>query len=148
MTGAHTERTGCDTMSHDIAHKIEVVAAKNELTEAGIRLLEVVTRPECRTMTITKQCELANISRGTYYTLFKDDKFKTAYVELCQTMLLSGAAPASQALIEQASNGDTMAIKMILEMAAIYQPTASVNINHTIDAGPSLRELLDSRKES
>lgn len=131
----------------DIAHKIDVVAAKNELTEAGIRLLEVVTRPECRTMNITKQCELAGISRGTYYNLFRDESFKKAYTELCQTMLLSGAAPASQALNAQAAMGDTVAIKMLLELAGIYQPTATVNVHQTIDTGPSLRELLDSRQQ-
>ena len=130
----------------DIAHKIDVVATRNDLTDAGIKLLEVVTRPECRTMSITKQCELADISRTTYYALFKDDNFKRAYTELCQTMLLSGAAPASQALNAQAAMGDTAAIKMLLELAGIYQPTATVNINQTIDAGPSLRELLDGRK--
>jgi hypothetical protein len=130
----------------DIAHKIDVVAARNDLTDAGIKLLEVVTRPECRTMSITKQCELADISRTTYYALFKDDNFKRAYTELCQTMLLSGAAPASQALNAQAAMGDTAAIKMLLELAGIYQPTATVNVHQTIDAGPSLRELLDSRK--
>lgn len=130
----------------NIAHKIDIVAARNDLTDAAIRLLEVVTRPECRTMNITKQCEIANISRTTYYALFKDENFKKAYTELCQTMLLSGAAPASQALNAQAAMGDTVAIKMLLELAGIYQPTATVNVHQTIDAGPSLRELLDSRQ--
>lgn len=130
----------------DVANKIEIVAAQNEVTDAGIRLLEVVTRPECRTMTITKQCELAGISRGTYYNLFRDDNFKKAYTELCQTMLLAGAGPASQALNAQAAMGDTQAIKMLLELAGIYQPTARVEHTHTVEAGKSLLDMYKARK--
>jgi hypothetical protein len=126
--------------------KLALVAAKHDITDAGLRLLEVVTRPECRTMTITKQCELADISRGTYYNLFRDPGFKAAYTELCQTMLLSGAAPASMALNAQAAMGDTAAIKMLLELAGIYQPTARVEHTHTHEAGPSLKEILSRRQ--
>jgi len=129
-----------------IPDKIEIVAAQNDLTEAGAKLLEVVTRPECRTMTITKQCELAGISRGTYYNLFRDDNFKKAYTELCQIMLLAGAAPASQALMANAAMGNNDAIKMILEMAAIYQPTTRVEQRTTHDLGPTLRDMLERRK--
>lgn len=125
---------------------IEVIATQNEVTEAGIKLLEIVTRPECRTMTITQQCQLAGISRGTYYNLFRDDNFKRTYAELCKTMLLAGAAPASQALNAQAAMGDTAAIKMLLELAGIYQPTARVEHTHTVEAGQSLLDMYRSRK--
>lgn len=134
-------------MADNLPDRIEIVAAQNEVTEAGVKLLEVVTRPECRTMTITKQCELAGISRGTFYNLFKDDNFKKAYTELCQTMLLAGAAPASQAAIAQAAMGDMNAVKIILEMAGIYQPTARVEHTHTVEAGKSLLEMYKARRE-
>lgn len=137
-----TERIGCDLMA-DI--NIEVLATQNEVTDAGIKLLEIVTRPECRTMSITKQCELAGISRGTYYNLFRDPNFQKTYTELCKTMLLSGVASSSQALIAQGAMGDTAAIKMILELAGIYQPTARVEHTHTHDAGPTLKEILARR---
>jgi len=126
---------------------VEVLATKNDVTDAGIRLLEIVTRPECRTMTITKQCELAGISRVTYYSLFKDDNFKRTYAELCKTMLLAGAAPASQALNAQAAMGDTAAIKILLELAGIYQPTTRVE-QHTInDIGPNLLDMYRTRQK-
>lgn len=144
---AISEQRGSDTMSDPpIDPKLALVAAKHDITDAGLRLLEVVTRPECRTMTITKQCELADISRGTYYNLFRDPGFKAAYTELCQTMLLAGAAPASMALNAQAAMGDTAAIKMLLELAGIYQPTARVEHTHTHEAGPSLKEILSRRQ--
>ena len=142
---AHSERIEVEIMTK-IVPQIEVVAVQNGLSDAAIRLLEVITRPECRTMTITKICEIADISRTTYYSLFKDDSFKAAYTQLCQVMLLSGAASSSQALIAQAAMGDTTAIKMILELAGIYQPSTTVNHTHTIEAGPSLKELYDSRR--
>jgi len=127
---------------------IEVLATQNEVTDAGIKLLEIVTRPECRTMNITKQCELAGISRGTYYNLFRDDGFKKTYAELCKTMLLAGAAPASQALNAQAALGDTAAIKMLLELAGIYQPTARVEHTHTVEAGSSLLDMYRARQKA
>lgn len=118
------------------------------LTEAGEKLLEVIINPESRTLPVTQICQKAGISRDSWYRLWKDERFIQAFNELCQTMLLSGVAPASHALIVQAAMGDTAAIKMILEMAGFYKPAATVNINHQVDAGPSLRELLDTRSKT
>lgn len=130
----------------DLIPKIEIVAAKNELTEAGIKLLEVVTQPECRTMTVTKQCELAGISRGTYYNLFKDPRFVAAYLDACKVTAISAAMPTMQSVAARAIAGDIQAAQTILQMSGLHVPTATVNVQQTIDAGPSLRELLDSRQ--
>jgi|GEM_PF-1858888 hypothetical protein len=112
------------------------------LSEAGGQLLEAIIDPVNRILPITKLCERAGISRDSYYRLWKQPEFQTAYRELCQTTCLSQALAAMQALCQQAARGDTGAIKMVLEMAGIYQPQATANINHTIDAGPTLRDLL------
>lgn len=42
--------------------------------------------------------------------------------------------------------GDPQAAKMILEVAGFYKPAATVSINHQVDAGPTLRELLNNKK--
>lgn len=115
------------------------------LSEAGRQLLDVVVDPANRTLSITKQCERAGISRDSYYRLWKQPEFQIAYRELCQTTCLSQALSAMQALCKQAAFGDTAAIKMVLEMAGIYQPQATLNINHAIDPGPTLRDMLDKR---
>ena len=125
---------------------IDQVTAKYDVTDAGYRLLEVVTRPECRSMPVTKKAELAGISTPTYYTLFNnDDRFKAAYKELMQAMLLSASGPAVQALADQASKGDTAAIKMVLEAAGVITPTQIVKHEH--DIGPNLLDMYRTRQK-
>ena len=124
---------------------LEVIAAKNDLTEAGVRLLKVITKPENRLKSITDICVMADIARGTYYNLFRTESFTKAYIEACQLMLLSYALPASAALGEQAKRGDTGAIKMVLELAGLYQNTATLNVNQQSDK-PSLKDILKRKK--
>lgn len=126
--------------------QLEKITNKYGVTPAGTRLLGVVARPESRTMTVTAICEQAEISRDWYYAQFRDERFIQAYTELCRAMLLSAAAPASQALAAQAAMGDVAAIKMILEMAALYSPTATLNINQDTDNKPGLKALLKKKK--
>lgn len=114
------------------------------LTEAGRQLLEVMIDPVNRTLPVTKICEKANISRDSFYRLWKNEAFKIAYQELCQTTCLSQALAAINALGVQASLGDPACIKMVLEMAGMYQPKATLNVNHTIEA-PTLKEILKAR---
>lgn len=127
---------------------IEQVSAKYDVTDAGQRLLEIVTRPECRTMPVVKQAELAGISTPTYYTLFnKDDRFKSAYKELMQAMLLSAAGPAVQALAEQASKGDAQCIKMVLESSGIIS-AGTQTVKHEHDIGPNLLSMYQARQKA
>lgn len=120
----------------------EVSTDKIHLTDAGERLLEVLKVPEFRIQTVTSICERAEISRDSYYRLFRSPDFIQKYLELCKNTLLSFAMPASLALGRQAELGDVSAIKMVLEMSGVYQPKATVDVNHTYDAGPTLRDLL------
>jgi len=124
---------------------LDVIAAKNDLTEAGVRLLKIITKPENRLKSITDICTMADIARGTYYNLFRTDSFVKAYTEACQLMLLSYALPASAALGEQAKRGDTAAIKMVLELAGLYQNTATINVNQ--DNKPSLKDILKRKRQ-
>jgi len=126
--------------------ELDKVVAKYDVTEAGKALLEVVASPEARTMNVTQICQAAGISRDSYYRLFKDERFVNAYTELCRAMLLSAAAPAAQALAAQAAIGDTLAIKMVLEMAGLYSPAATLNINQEVENKPTLKKLLQKKK--
>ena len=125
---------------------IEQVTAKYDVTEAGCRLLEIVIRPECRVMSVVKKAELAGISTPTYYTLFnKDDRFKAAYRELMQAMLLDAASPAVQALAEQANKGDVQAIKLVLESSGVITPNTQT-VKHEMDIGPNLLSMYRARR--
>jgi len=130
-----------------LPHKSELSTDKVHLTDAGEKLLEVMKIPELRMQSVTKICEHAGISRDSYYRLFRSPDFVQKYSELCKDVLLSFAMPASMALGRQAELGDPSCIKMILEMSGIYQPKASVEHVHTIEAGQSLLEMYRARKE-
>lgn len=129
-----------------LQHEIDKAASKYDVTDAGKKLLAVVILPEARTMTVTDICKQAGISRDWYYKLFRDERFTQAYTELCRAMLLSAAAPASQALAAQAAMGDVAAIKMILEMAALYAPSATLTITQDTENKPTLKKLLQKKK--
>jgi len=124
---------------------IDIVTAKHDVTEAGCRLLEVLSRPETRLLTVTERCELADISRDWYYQLInRDDRFKAAYKELCDATV-GQAVLGSIQTIEQAAMTDPQAAIEMLKLSGYYQPTARVEHTHTHDVGLSLKEILARR---
>ncbi|MGE5415877.1 MAG: hypothetical protein ACM3UZ_03800 [Acidobacteriota bacterium] len=133
-----------------VSKDLEIISIKHELTPAQYKLLQVVVTPEVRTMSVVDQCQLADISRDTYYRSFKDERFINAYLEGCRVLLLTYAAPVLASVGESGARGDTAAAKMVLEMLGFYRPTANLNIgSDTASTMPSLREIWDkeNRKE-
>lgn len=118
-----------------------------DLTEAGRQLLEVIIDPVSRTLPVTKVCGKAGISRDSYYRLWKEPYFQSVYREICQTTCLGSALAAMEALCKNAAMGDVQSAKMVLEMAGLYQPQATVTINSTPNKGPTLLEIYKRRKE-
>ena len=116
------------------------------LTPAGEALLAVLVEPTCRELNVSQICQKAGISRDSYYRLFKDPRFVTAYLDACKVTAISAAMPTMQSVAARAIAGDIQAAQTILQMSGLHVPTATVNVHQTIDAGPSLRELLDSRQ--
>lgn len=126
-----------------MAEQVDVIAAKHEVTPAGVKLLQVLSNPINRTLTMVRQCELAEISQDTYYRLAKDVRWQSAYYELCRTTFMMAALPASQALAEMAAAGDPSCIKMALELSGLYQNSATINVHQ--DNKPSLKDILKSK---
>ena len=127
----------------NLPDSIEQIAAKYEITEAGYRLLDAIIDPLARTMTVTDICKMADISRPTYYALFKDQAWVAAYMDACKTACMTAAMPTMQSVAGKAIAGDMQAAQLILTMTGLHQPTARVE--HTHDAGPTLREILNRR---
>ncbi len=137
-------------MQEEILEKLvstPVLTDKAEtLTPAGDALLAVLVEPTARELNVSQICQKAGISRDSYYRLFKDPRFVAAYLDACKVTAISAAMPTMQSVAARAIAGDIQAAQTILQMSGLHVPTATVNINQTIDAGPSLRELLDSRQ--
>lgn len=127
--------------------KVEVIAAQCEVTDAGVRLLNVFADPINRSLTVKRRCELAGISRETYYTLFRDARFKEAYNELFAATVFQAALPIAQKQVDVALEGDTNAAKMMLEMSGHLQRTQKVEHTHTVEAGKTFADLYDKWRE-
>lgn len=119
---------------------------KDALTPAGDALLAVLVEPTCRELNVSQICQKAGISRDSYYRLFKDVRFVSAYLDACKVTAIAAAMPTMQSVAARAIAGDIAAAQTILQMSGLHVPTATLNVHQTIDAGPSLRELLDSRR--
>ena len=135
-------------MPDNLPNNIELICAKYEITEAGRRLLDVIIEPEARTLSITDICKRADISRTTYYTLFKEPAFVAAYLDACKTACITAAMPTMQSVAGRALAGDMQAAQMILSMAGLHQPTARVEHTHTHEAGRSLLEMYQARQKA
>ena len=142
---ALAERMGSDIMADNLPDNIERLCAQYEVTEAGQKLLEVMIEPAARTMQVQEICAVAGISKGSYYLLFKDQRFLDAYMAACKTACITAAMPTMQSVAGKAIAGDMQAAQMILQMTGLHQPTARVEHTHTHEAGLSLKEILARR---
>lgn len=128
-------------------NELEVVAARHGVTDAGKRLLAVKADPKLRTTAVTRQCEIADISRTAYYDLVRDQRFLSALRELAVLTLVEASLPAAQTVAKLATEGDLVAAKMVLEMAGLYNQSVSISAS----SGPpplSLADIIERRKEA
>ena len=132
-------------MPNNLPDNIEKLCAQYEVTEAGQRLLEVMIEPAARTMQVQEICAVAGISKGSYYLLFKDQRFLDAYMAACKSLCITAGMPVIQTVAGKAIAGDMQAAQLILTMSGLHQPTARVEHTHTHEAGPSLKEILARR---
>jgi len=127
---------------------IEAIEVQYEVTEAGCKLLEVMIEPTARTMAVQDICALAGISKGSYYLLFKDQRFIDAYYQACKTACITAAMPTMQSVAGKAIAGDMQAAQLILQMTGLHQPTARVEHTHTVEAGESLLDMYKARQKA
>lgn len=146
--GSYNEGSDKLSKGHEVKRKVTLtsVTDKYKLSPAGEALLAVIAQPESRLMTVTDICQQANISRDSYYRLFKQKEFQAAYYEACRVVSVQAAMPAMQSLAMQAATGDVAAAKMILELNALYAPSANLNITTGQDDTPTLKDILSTKK--
>jgi len=135
-------------MADNLPDNIEKLCVQYEVTEAGQRLLEVMIEPAARTMQVQEICQLAGISKGSYYLLFKDQRFLDAYYQACKTACITAAMPTMQSVAGKAIAGDMQAAQLILTMSGLHQPTARVEHTHTVEAGNSLLDMYKARQKA
>ena len=93
-----------------------------ELSTAGKKLLEALADPENRNKSITDLCQVAGVSRDTYYKAFKKPEFIERYEILCRDLVKHSLAPIVNACIKEAKDGSYQHIRIVLEMGGLYTP--------------------------
>lgn len=92
-----------------------------EPTPAELKLLEVLLDPGNRNRSKTEICQLADISRDTYYTAFKKPEFKELIRKTSKDLTIEYVLPTIHAFAQQARIGSFQHGEAILEMAGVYQ---------------------------
>lgn len=111
------------------------IPTKEKLTPAQARLLEVLLDPANRLRSVTDVCQMAEITRDTYYQAFKRPMFVKRYEEQSKDLALRHAGPVMNAFVREATRGSFQHGKVILEMAGLYTPKEKMELTGK-DGGP------------
>ena len=102
-------------------------------TTAEQKLLEVLLTPECRGKSKTDICQIAGISRQTYYDAFKKPGFVAHYEAQARDLVREAVGPVVNAFVKEAKKGSYPHGKVVLEMAGLYAERQK--IEHMGNAG-------------
>lgn len=84
------------------------------------RLLEVALDPFHRFASVTKQCELADISRTHYYRMFNNRDFVRFYNDRLIDLIKAQGGQLVNVAIKEARKGSFPHLKLLLEMGGLY----------------------------
>jgi len=100
-------------------------------TPAELRILEVSLNPETAGLNITEKCQLANVSRETWYKSFRKPDFKKLVNKTSLDLVQDGLADAVAALKKAASNPSPKANpdrRLLFELAGVSKVASGNNI--------------------
>ena len=114
-------------------------------TTAEQKLLEVLLNPEFRGKSKTDICQIAGISRQTYYDAFKKPEFVAYYEAQARDLVREAVGPVINAFVKEAKKGSYPHGKVVLEMAGLYAEAKNVNLNATLS---TVAEELQRRRDA
>lgn len=101
------------------------------------RLLEVALDPFHRLASVSKQCELAGISRAHYYRLFNNREFVKYYNERLIDLIRAQSGQLVNIAVREARKGSFPHLKVLLEMGGLYAEKKTVE--HEGEVGMTVR---------
>lgn len=93
-----------------------------KLTKSERKLLITLCEPRVAEMNVDQICELADISRDTYYRAYKNPLFVEMQSKLALSIIKQSMAPLIHTGIKQAQKGSFFHWKALLEMVSAYDP--------------------------
>jgi hypothetical protein len=127
-----------------------------EPTNAEQKILEVLLDPNNRFLPVTKICQLAEVSRATYYEAFKKPEFVALVKKTSREMVDRHLMPVMNAFVKEAIRGSYNHGKVILEMAGLYterqeitgKDGGPIQLNNWVDMVVKAIEGEDDSSES
>ncbi len=117
------------------------------MTDCEQKLLEVLVNPEHHGLNVLEKCQIANISRDTYYRLIKKPEFIKILTDMSFDLIKSRIseivnATISHALKDPKCHSDR---KMLLELINVYKERQQIDINPNNDFDEMSREEREAR---
>lgn len=109
-------------------------ADKYEPTKAEEKLLEVLANPESRQLNVTEICQLASISRDTYYKAFAKPEFLETNRQLGLDLIKQQISPLINIGITEAKKGSFQHWKVLMEMGDMYTEKKKIDLDATVTA--------------
>lgn len=125
-----------------MAEKLEQLLTDYEPSDTEKRLLEVLMNPENRNKSVTDICQLANISRTTYYNIFEKPEFIALKRKWEKKLISSKTTAIIHAFQREALRGSFQHGKVLLEMDDMYAERVKQEITGK-DGGPIKTETVN-----
>lgn len=94
------------------------------------RMLDVALDPYHRFASVSKQCEIAGISRAHYYRLLQNPDFKRYYNDRLIDLIHAQGGQLVNIAVKEARKGSFPHLKLLLEMGGLYAETKKVEHEH------------------
>ena len=104
-----------------------------EPTNAEKKLLSILFNPEHRFASITKTCELAGVSRNSYYDAFDKPEFVGYYKKKARDIVDQAVMPVINTFKKMAIAGSFQHGKALLDMAKMSEPIRIQAMNFNFD---------------
>jgi hypothetical protein len=105
------------------------IATNCQLTNAEEKLLDVLLDPKNRLLNTTERCNLAGISRQTYYRIMRRPEFIAVYRQQSYDLFAQNIGPVVTAFIKQACQGSFPHGNEILEIMGMRRQSAPERAN-------------------
>lgn len=104
------------------------------MTAAGKKLFQVLIDPQYLGRNVDELCQIADVSRDTYYRLMKDERFTREVTETSRQLVMAKIGDVINATYENAiGERGHQDRKMLLTMAGLYADKQETNVTGSLD---------------
>ena len=107
---------------------------KYTMTSAGKKLFQVLIDPQYLGKNVDELCQIADVSRDTYYRLMKDERFTQEVTNTSKQLVMGKIGDVINATYENAiGERGHQDRKLLLTMAGLYTEKQETTINGSLD---------------